>query len=111
MNVANVAANAASGTAASCAGSVSFYNASGEVIGTTTAFTLTTGQISNVKLPYASAGAARARTVVRAVVMLTTTSPSTAPCSLVFSLETYDAATGVTHVHVDGGGMQGGNYR
>ena len=111
VNVANLAANSTSGTAASCAGSVSFYNASGAIIGAATTFTLTTGQISTVRLPYASAGASGSRTVVRPVVTLTTTLPSPPPCSLQFSLETFDTATGVTHVHTDGGVLQGGFVR
>jgi hypothetical protein len=37
---------------------------------------------------------------VRGVVSLTTTSGSTAPCSLAISLETFDTSTGATHAFV-----------
>lgn len=109
VNITNIATASSSGTAASCPVSVAFYNTSGAIIGTATAATLTSGQIATVKLPYASAGAAGLRTVVRAVVSHTATYPSPPPCSLEFSLETFDTATGVTHVHNAGGAMQGGS--
>jgi hypothetical protein len=99
VNLVNTATATASGTAASCTGSVSFYNAAGAIIGTATSFTLTSGQISSVKLPYASAGASGSRAVVRPVVTATGTRGSgAAPCALSISVETYDTATGVTHV-------------
>ena len=91
-------------TGPSCTGSVSFYNAKGAIIGTATSFTVTTGQIASVALPYAMAGASGSRTVIRAVI--TNSTPITAlgmtPCNLSYSLETYDTATGATHVFVSG---------
>ena len=114
VNLANTAANptttsstGSAATPASCTGSVSFYGASGAIVGTATSFTLTSGQISSVKLPYASAGATAAATrpLIRPVVTLTTTFPNGPACNLALSLETYDAATGVTHVHAEGGGI------
>jgi hypothetical protein len=104
VNLTNTATATASGTAASCTGSVSFYNASGTIIGTATSFTLGSGQISSVKLPYASAGASGSRAVVRPVVTATSTQPSSVPCSLHYSVESYDSATGVTHVYQAGDG-------
>jgi hypothetical protein len=89
-------------SAPSCSGSVAFYNASGTIIGTATSFTLTSGQISQVSLPYASAGSTSARALIRAVVSLTTTLPKPTPCSLSYSLATFDTATGVTHATVTG---------
>ena len=50
VNLVNLASASSSGTAASCAGSVSFYNAAGSIIGTATTFTLTSGQITSVEL-------------------------------------------------------------
>jgi len=91
--------------APSCTGSVAFYNASGTIIGTATSFTLTSGQISQVSLPYASAGSTAVRALVRAVVSLTTTFPKPAACSLSYSLATFDTATGVTHAVVTGAGI------
>jgi hypothetical protein len=98
VNVVNLAANSASGTAASCAGSISFVNASGATIGSATSFTVTAGQTFSKSLPY-STTAASGRTVVRGVVSLTTTSGSNAPCSLAITMETFDTSTGVTHVY------------
>lgn len=110
VNLVNTAAASSSGTAASCTGSVSFYNAAGSILGTATNFTLGSGQISSVKLPYASAGGSGSRALVRTVVTSQGTAPPTAPCALGVTLETYDTATGVTHAFAAGGGAgpQGG---
>ena len=104
VNLTNTATASSSGTAASCTGSVAFYNAAGTIIGTATNFTLASGQISSIKLAYASAGAAGQRAVVRPVITATGTQPSTVPCSLQYSLESYDTATGVTHSFETGAG-------
>jgi hypothetical protein len=102
VNLVNLASNPTNGNAASCAGSVSFLNTSGSAIGSATPFTITSGQIASVKLPYSST-AASGRTVVRAVVAQTfATGSSAAPCALATSLETYDTSTGVTHAYVVG---------
>jgi hypothetical protein len=99
--VVNTAANSSSGTAASCTGSISFYNASGAVIGSATPFTVTSGQIATARLPFASSGGTGTHTVIRAVVSVTppTASPRP-PCSLVFSLDTFDTSTGAIHAVV-----------
>ena len=91
---------------ASCAGSVSFLNAAGTVVGTAATFTATTGQTVSVRLPCASAGAAGQRAVLRPVITLT--GASNVPCKLDTSLETYDTATGVTHTYQSGDGPEGG---
>ncbi len=102
VNVWNAAANSSSGTAASCAGSISFVNSSGATIGTATTFTVTSGQIFSASLPFSKSGATGLRTEVRAVVALTITSGSSAPCELVPTFETYDSATGATHIFLPG---------
>jgi hypothetical protein len=91
----------------SCTGSIAFYNASGTIIGAATTFTVTSGQIYQVSLPYASASSTSVREMIRAVVSLTTTYPGAAPCSLSYSLATFDTATGVTHAVVTGNGISG----
>ncbi len=91
--------------APSCSGSVTFYNSSGAMIGTATSFTLTSGQITQVSLPYASAGSASVRALIRAVVSLNTTFPGFTPCSLSYSLAIFDTVTGVTHAIVTGAGI------
>ena len=102
INVVNVAEASSSGTAASCTGSISFLNSSGTVIGTATTYTLGTNQLKSVSLPYASVGAS-GRTEVRGVITQTGTAPSDVPCQLLVSLETFDTASGVTHVYLSGG--------
>ena len=112
VNLVNQASASSSGTAASCAGSISFVNSSGTAIGTATSFTVGSGQISSVALPFNKVGASGVRTEIRSVVSLTiATGTGAAPCNLVTSLETYDTATGVTHLYLANGGfggMQGG---
>ena len=84
---------------ASCAGSVAFYDVSGAAIGTSTSFTVTAGQIFVATLPYSGiSGATAPRTTIRAAV----TTTGAAPCPVSTNIETFDTATGVTHVHVDG---------
>src|ERR1017187_10072868 len=53
INVANLASNSSSGTAASCTGSITFNNTTGNAIGTSTSFTVTAGQIFSASLPFA----------------------------------------------------------
>jgi len=100
VNVVNTASASSSGTAASCTGSISFVNSTGATIGTATSFTVGSGQISSVSLPFTKTAATGGRTEVRGVVSLTITSGSTAPCALTTSFETYDTTTGVTHVYL-----------
>jgi hypothetical protein len=104
VNVVNTAATSSDGTAASCTGSIAFYNAGGSIIGTATSFAVGTGQIFSVRLPYASAGASGSRTVVRVEIASAATIAGfgVPPCALASSLETYDSATGVTHAFVSG---------
>ena|SRR5438105_2763676 len=105
VNVANVAVNPNTGTAASCTGTIVFTNASGGTLGTATAFTLTAGQATSVRLPFANAAGIAPRTVIRAAIHLTipTTTPRPA-CSLEFTLETFDSTSGATHWVITGGG-------
>jgi hypothetical protein len=98
---------AANEPAPSCNGSVTFYNAGGTMIGTATTFTLTSGQIAQVSLPYASTASASVRELIRPVVSLNITFPDAAPCSLSYSLATFDTATGVTHAIIVGTGISG----
>jgi hypothetical protein len=114
VNLVNTVPAPSSGPAPSCTGSVAFYAAGGSLIGAATGFTVASGQIFSVKLPYDLAEASGGRTVVRAEIVLTVQSGSNsqAPypppaCILVSSLETYDTATGVTHAFVSGGTAQG----
>ena len=106
INVANLASNSSSGTAASCTGTVTFVNPSGATIGTVASFTVTSGQTSSVSLPFAKTGAS-ARTEIRSIVGYTVTSD--VPCSLASSLETYDTSTGVTHLFLSNDASAGGS--
>jgi hypothetical protein len=98
-----------------CQASVTFYGADGSALGPATTFTVgNTRQIFSAELPYALTGAKASRTVVSSQITLTP-NPSTfsvlAPpmpvCAVAFSIETYDTATGVTHVFVPGQAAQG----
>jgi hypothetical protein len=109
VNLLNTAPASFTGVAASCTGSVSFYDSGGTIIGTPNSFTIGTGQISPVTLPYAATGATGSSTSIRAEIAFpapsTTTAifdPSTPPCALAYSLGTYDSTTGVTHALVSG---------
>jgi len=99
--------NTSTSAAPSCSGWVAFYNASGAIIGTATSFTVTSGQIAQVSIPYASTSPASVRELIRAVVSLNITFPPAAPCALSYSLATFDTATGATHTIVSGAGISG----
>jgi hypothetical protein len=103
----NVANASSSGTAASCTGTISFLDASGNTIGTATSFTVTSGQIVSASLPYSSTGAS-GRAVIRGLVQLPESSSSPAPCALSSSLEIFDTGTGVTHAVITAGGPGAG---
>jgi hypothetical protein len=103
INVVNLAAASASGTAASCVGTVTFYNSSGSAAGGPTSFSIGTGQISSASLPFGKFSTGTARISVRGVVALTETLRSGVPCSLATNIETYDTTSGVTHLHVESG--------
>jgi hypothetical protein len=96
INVLNHATASSSGTAASCAGTITFTNASGTVIGTATSFTVTSGQVFSASLPFSKAGASGIRAEIVGSVQLTLASST--PCALANSLETFDTSSGVTHV-------------
>ena len=105
INVVNLAANSNSGTAASCVGSIAFYNSSGSAVGSAFPFTLGTGQISSASLSYGKFSTGAARITVRGVVSLTETVRSGVPCSLATNIETFDTGSGVTHMHVEGASL------
>src|SRR5438477_5878849 len=111
IDVVNSAANGSDGTVASCTGTISFLNASGATIGSATSFTVTSGQIFPVRLPFSSVGASSTRAAVRGVVTLTlSTATPRPPCSLAVSLSTFDTSTGATHALVTGGTDGGAGY-
>ncbi len=112
VNLINLASNATTSTstttAASCTGTVSFINAAGTTIGSATTYTLAAGAVTSVTLPFSSAGLTGNRGLIRTVVATTTTNG--VPCSLSFTLNTYDTSSGVTHVFITGSGVaQPGN--
>jgi hypothetical protein len=101
INVVNTASASSSGTAASCTGTISFLNASGTAIGAATPFTVGSGVISSVSLPFAKVGVTGTRTEIRGVIARTVSLGSgAAPCALEATFETYDTSTGVTHVYL-----------
>jgi hypothetical protein len=101
ITVVNTAAAAAASSgsstpAPSCTGTISFFNANGE-IGTATSFTVGSEQFKTVTLPFASAGLSGIRGEILGSVSVTTSTSVPTPCLPMASMETYDSATGVTH--------------
>jgi hypothetical protein len=123
INVLNTASSSSTTSTASCTGSMSFYDASGALIGSAAAFTVTAGHIASASKAYLALGGSGARVLVRGIVTLatttSTTSTTTTPCSLGATMEVYDTLTGLTHDMVSAaantgsgaqpaGGTQGG---
>ncbi len=99
INIANTAANPATGTAASCTGTISFNTATGAAAETPVKFTVTAGQIYSAELTAAKLGVVNGqRSEFIGSVQLALT-PKT-PCTLSISLETFDSTSGVTHVYL-----------
>lgn len=101
VNVANTAANASSGTAASCTGTVTFVNASGTTIGSAMPFIVTSGQIFAASLPFGSTGVATNVTHTEFIASVQLNSPTTSPrppCTLQTSLELDDTNSGDVEV-------------
>jgi len=103
VNVANVAYNLSNGTAASCTGTVTFFNASGMAIGAAQTFTITAGETYPIRLSFTSAGGTGSRTTVRAVVSLTRpTTTSRPPCTVAVSMAIFETNTGTTAAVISG---------
>lgn len=102
VNLVNTASNATNGTAAACAGTITFLNASGTAIVPAATFNVSSGVIASFSLPFGKMGATGNRTEVRVSVArtITVTGAPMPPCSLDATLETFDTSTGVTHVYV-----------
>ncbi len=97
VNIANAPTNA-NAVAPSCAGTITFTGNSGATIGSPVSFTTTGGQIFSTQLAFSKLAATGTRGGFLASIQMTTVIPAKAPCSLVFSLETFDNSTGATHV-------------
>jgi hypothetical protein len=99
ITVVNTAMASSSGTVVAptpvpfCTGTISFSNANG-AIGTPASFTVGSGQFKTVTLPFSSAALTGNRVEIQGKVSLAV---STSPCSLIFSMETYDSTAGATH--------------
>jgi hypothetical protein len=81
-------------------------NSSGGAVGSSASFTIGSSQIFSATLPYSDSSSAgtstSGRTAIRALVIIGATNSAATLCSLAANIETFDTATGVTHVHVDG---------
>ncbi len=100
VNLINLAGNSANGTAASCTGSVIFYNAAGTAIGSAATFTLASNAATSINLAFSGTGITGTRGLIRAVLASTVTSG--VPCALSYSLNTFDTGTGATHLFLAG---------
>jgi hypothetical protein len=98
LDLTNFASNTTGGTAASCTGTVSFYNAAATIIGTATTYTATAGQTVSVSLASTSAGFSGSRGELR--VVITSTRTSGVPCELRTSFQTFDTSSGATHIYL-----------
>lgn len=100
VNVLNIAqsSTAANAVAPSCTGTINFANASGTSVAKQS-FTTSGSQVSSAQLSFSTLASSGTRAEFVASVEVSSSVPSTAPCSLVFSLETYDTS-GVTHVYI-----------
>src|SRR5580698_72872 len=94
----------AEGAKALCTGGITFYNSSGNVITSSPSFSITSGQIFSATLPYSETlptnGTSSARTAVWATVTIGGNNTAGA-CEPAANIETFDTATGVTHLHVE----------
>lgn len=102
VNVVNIApvSTATGAMTPSCTGTVTFRLGSGTVANTGGAaqpFTVGSDVTQTISLKAATAGITSNPGAILASVQQTITRPMTTPCSLVFSLQVYDA-TGETHV-------------
>ncbi len=83
---------------------MTFYNASGNIITSSASFSIGSGQIFSATLPYSetlpSNGTSSARTPIWATVTIGGNNSGTA-CEPAANIETFDTATGVTHIHVE----------
>src|SRR5580700_3376206 len=104
VNVVNIATapSSATATAPSCSGTVTFLNAGGTAIGKATSFTTTGSQVFSTQLTFSQLGVASSDTRGEFVASVQLSGPFTSfgGCSLVFSLETFDTTSGVTHVYL-----------
>jgi hypothetical protein len=102
VNLVNIApaSTTAGATAPACTGTVTFANASGKTIGTPASFTTTGSQVTSMQLTFSQLDPSGTRGEFLASVQLTTAFSQAARCELVFSLETFDSSSGVTHVYL-----------
>jgi len=102
VSLVNMAAGsgASSTASASCTGSVTFTDSSGKTVGSAVTYTTTGSQIFSTQLTFSQLGATGTRSEFVASVQQTSSSSSNAPCSLRFSLETFDTTTGATHIYL-----------
>lgn len=103
INIANTASNGTT-TTASCAGTITFTVAGAKTQPAPVKFTLTAGEVSSASLPGNSL-VTTGQAVVLGSIQLTQMPGM--PCSLLSSMETYDTASGVTHVYLANPGSAG----
>jgi hypothetical protein len=101
VNLVNLAIAPIPSGATACSGTITFTNASGTTIGKPTSFATAGSQVFSTQLTFSQLGLAASDTRGEFVASVqVTTAFSPAACSLVFSLETFDTASGATHVYL-----------
>jgi hypothetical protein len=91
------ASTAANAVAPSCAGTVTFTNAAGKSVASAP-FTTTGSQIFSTQLSFGALATTGNRAEFVATIEVTTSVPMATPCSLVFSLETFNNSTYATDI-------------
>ena len=103
VNLINLAGNPTNGNPASCTGSVAFDTlATSTVVSGNTDFTLAAGAATSIVPTVAVSNQTAVWMRVLLKVVVTNTTTSGVPCSLAYTLNTFDLTTGATHVFLVG---------
>jgi hypothetical protein len=101
VNLVNISIAPIPSGATACSGTITFTNAGGTTIGKPTSFATAGSQVVSTQLTFSQLGVASSDTrgeFVASVQITSSLGPSA--CALVFSLETFDTVSGVTHVYL-----------
>jgi hypothetical protein len=101
VNVVNISIAPIPSGATACSGTITFTNAAGTTIGKATSFTTSGSQVFSTQLNFSQLGVPSSDVRGQFVASVQVTSSfGPSACSLVFSLETFDTTSGVTHVYL-----------
>jgi len=101
LNLVNLSVAPIPSGSVACSGTITFTSAGGTTIGKPISFATAGSQVISTQLTFSQLGLAASDTrgeFVASVQLTSSFGPSA--CSLVFSLETFDTMSGVTHVYL-----------